>query len=214
MSTTTARIPPPPAFIGLGVLFAVCFWLLDSLIDSLFFTGETFFKNLLQPAGMELYLRLLVSFMLVLLGFVASKYAEMAERLNRYFESDMQRRLNHKKCYKVLFDHAPIAMIVLNADLRIVSWNRKAEELFGWRLSEVAGMKVFEAVLPVRSEFRGTPIENIFKRHGKMTAHNLSRDGYNTLWEWTLAPVLDGADNLIHVTLAGTAPGEVDRNFA
>lgn len=197
----------PNRFIWLGALFAVLFWLLDSLIDSIFFAGGPYFENLL-PAGMELYMRLLASFMIILLGFIVSKYVETSNRLNRYLEQGMLDRLDQKKCYRVCFENAPIPMITLDANLRIVNWNREAENLFGWRLVEVAGMKIFEAVLPVQGDSGYASIDDYFKRHGKMIAHNLLSNGRSNLYKWEHAPVLDDAGKLIHIVLMGSTLGE------
>lgn len=62
---------PPEHFIRLGIIFSLAFWLIDSLIDSLFFTGKSYFESL-QPTGMELYMRLVVSFLFIAFGFMVS----------------------------------------------------------------------------------------------------------------------------------------------
>jgi PAS domain S-box-containing protein len=47
-----------------------------------------------------------------------------------------------------VFDTALDAIVVINAEGRITSWNRQAEEVFGWPRSEVAGQLLAEVIIP------------------------------------------------------------------
>lgn len=50
--------------IYLGFLFSVAFWFIDSWIDCTYFGHETYAQSM-QPTGIELYMRLLVSFQII-----------------------------------------------------------------------------------------------------------------------------------------------------
>jgi diguanylate cyclase (GGDEF)-like protein/PAS domain S-box-containing protein len=62
----------PRQVLWLGVSFGIAFWFVDSWIDTTFFTGEPILKSL-QPNGITLYMRLLVVFLMMLLGYLASR---------------------------------------------------------------------------------------------------------------------------------------------
>ncbi|HUF36027.1 MAG TPA: PAS domain-containing protein [Gemmatimonadales bacterium] len=47
------------------------------------------------------------------------------------------RRVSHE--LSILFDAAPLAICRIDSDGRVHSWNRAAEQLFGWRADEVTG---------------------------------------------------------------------------
>lgn len=49
-----------------------------------------------------------------------------------------------------LFNAAPEAIIVIDQDGIIVRWNRKSEELFGWKEKEVLGKPVHEIIMPAK----------------------------------------------------------------
>lgn len=87
----------PNHFIWLGIFFSITFWLIDSCIDSIFFTHEPFAQNM-QPTGMELYMRMLVSFQIIIFGYFGSRLAqrrveavhlEIAAQLHRIIESSL-----------------------------------------------------------------------------------------------------------------------------
>lgn len=195
---------PPGHFIRLGIVFSLAFWLLDSLIDSLFFTGETYFESL-QPTGMELYMRLVASFLFIAFGFMASRYVDANNRLSEYLESS---GLDEQKRYRILYDFAPVAIIVLDAGLRIVDWNREAEKMFGWNRSDVIGTKIYEIVLPIEVETRRNSIDDLFRRKGNLTSLSLSKDGSNIRLDWHHSPIANNMGKLTHVMLMSAVVNE------
>lgn len=50
--------------------------------------------------------------------------------------------------YRGLFDNAGDAVITLDLDDRITSWNKSAERIFGWKSEEVVGKKLTEFTIP------------------------------------------------------------------
>lgn len=42
---------------------------------------------------------------------------------------------------RAVFDASPLAIVALDADVRVTLWNPAAERLFGWRASEAVGRK-------------------------------------------------------------------------
>lgn len=195
---------PPEHFVWLGIIFSLAFWLIDSLIDSLFFTGESYFESL-QPSGMELYMRLVISFLFIAFGFVVSRYVGSNNRLSEYLEAS---GLDEQKRYRILHEFMPVAVIVLDARLRIVDWNREAEKMFGWNRSDVIGMRVYEIVLPTEIETRRRSIDDLFRGRGNLTGLCLSKDGHHVLLDWHCSPIANNAGKLTNVMLIGAAPGK------
>jgi len=195
---------PPGHFLRLGVIFSLAFWLLDSLIDSLFFTGESYFASL-QPSGMELYMRLVVSFLFIAFGFVVSKYVDANNRLSEYLELS---RLNELKRYRILHEFAPITIIVLDARLRIVDWNREAEKVLGWCRSDVIGARIYEIMLPIEVETGKRSIDDLFGSGGNLIGLGMPKNGHNVLMDWHHSPITDSAGKLTHVMLMGTVANQ------
>ena len=51
---------------------------------------------------------------------------------------------------QTIFKAAPDAVIVIDDTGKIVKWNPKAEELFGWKASEVIGEPLVKRIIPIR----------------------------------------------------------------
>lgn len=191
---------PPEHFIRLGIIFSLAFWLIDSLIDSLFFTGKSYFESL-QPTGMELYMRLVVSFLFIAFGFMVSRYVDANNRLSEYLESS---GLDEQKRYRVLYEFAPVAIIVLDARLRIVDWNREAEKMLGWCRSDVIGARIYEIMLPIEVETGKRSIDDLFGSGGNLIGLGMPKNGHNILLDWHHSPITNSAGKLTHVMLMGT----------
>jgi PAS domain S-box-containing protein len=68
-------------------------------------------------------------------------------------EHAAKRRLDEAGLKEIIeiFEHAVDAVFMLDADLRICSWNPRATELFGWPMEAVKGRLVHDAILPERN---------------------------------------------------------------
>jgi PAS domain S-box-containing protein len=49
---------------------------------------------------------------------------------------------------QTIFNEAPDALIVINDEQKIIRWNPKAEEIFGWTLAEVLGEPMGDLIIP------------------------------------------------------------------
>lgn len=82
----------PIIFPVIGILLGVIFWLLDAIVDNLFFddVGQPFVNSLLFPDAMDLWMRLLVIALLVAFSFYARRILnaqiKTTEELNTYKE--------------------------------------------------------------------------------------------------------------------------------
>jgi len=190
---------PPSSFVWLGVIFAAVFWFLDSWIDILFFTDASYVESFI-PNGMELYMRLFVSFLLIVFGLIVSRYVAENNRLSEYLEAIGK---DEQKRYRALFDFAPIAVIILDADFRIIKWNNEADKIFGWNQSDVIGMTIFEIMQPVDVRTKTGSIEDVLTGNGDLVGRNITQDGENPLWNWHYSPIMDDAGQMAHMMFMG-----------
>ncbi len=51
--------------------------------------------------------------------------------------------------FRALYNTAPLAFILWNREGSITEWNRRAEQMFGWRSEEVIGKRVHRLLLPI-----------------------------------------------------------------
>ncbi len=83
----------PTRLVWLGIGFALTFWLVDSWVDMIFFTSESF-ANSLRPTGMELYMRLMVAFQICIFGYLVSRVLSSKNRyISRIAASEERLRL-------------------------------------------------------------------------------------------------------------------------
>ncbi len=49
--------------------------------------------------------------------------------------------------YHMLYEAAPVALVLWNSSGQVIEWNRRAEALFGWTLEEVIGRRIAEQMI-------------------------------------------------------------------
>ena len=86
-------------------------------------------------------------------------------------------------------ENTPLAVVELDAELRVKRWSQQASEIFGWRFEEVRGREVSEldlihpdSVDHVREHTRGL-VEGR-ERRNRVLCRNLTRDGRAIWCEW------------------------------
>ncbi|MGF7033455.1 PAS domain S-box-containing protein [Paenibacillus mucilaginosus] len=111
------------------------------------------------------------------------------------------RDLEHR--YRALTEHALDAVIVMNADGRIIEWNQRAEIEFGWLEKEAVGEELAELIIPPSyreqhkrglARFTSTGEGRILNKRLELTA--LHRNGYEFPIELTVTPVKWGKSHL------------------
>jgi len=114
-------------------------------------------------------------------GFVGN-FRDITDRIR------LQEKLREsEEKYRSIFNFAPVAIIVWDEEIRVVDWNKKAEEIFGWKKEEVLGKSFLEFLIP-RSEMGqlNVLIEEITE--GKIFTHsiihNRTKDGKTIACEW------------------------------
>ncbi|MCF6291078.1 MAG: PAS domain S-box protein [Desulfobacterales bacterium] len=89
--------------------------------------------------------------------------------------------------YRDLYEIAPLAFVLWDRQCRITDWNRRAEEMFGWRREEVLGKNFFELLVPEEERGRVEDvIDSLLARElpGRGTRRNLTKQGKLLLCEW------------------------------
>jgi diguanylate cyclase (GGDEF)-like protein/PAS domain S-box-containing protein len=122
-------------------------------------------------------------------------------RLNRRLALSEER-------YRIVYQKAPSAFVLWDADFRVTGWNRASEEIFGWSASEVMGRNFFDFMVPPeeRDSVRRIADQVMASRDGDgLSSHwNLTRDGRRILCEWRNAPLHDGSGAVIGAVAIAT----------
>ncbi len=71
------------------------------------------------------------------IGTLASAFNQMATELGASEEQ-----------IETIFKSAPDAIIVIDCHGRVIRWNPKAEQMFGWKMDEVIGKHLHETIIP------------------------------------------------------------------
>lgn len=70
--------------------------------------------------------------------------------LSEELESHVQQIKDSEEHIQTLFRVAPEAVIVIDEEGKITSWNPRAETIFGWTANEVIGKYLYEIIIPER----------------------------------------------------------------
>jgi PAS domain S-box-containing protein len=117
--------------------------------------------------------------------------------------SEEKLRHSAEEKYRRLFDNANDAVVTIDMDGRVTSWNKSAEKLFGWTVGEITGKRLIEVI--------STP-ETVAEKE-KMICELLSDTitGMETVWirkdstkinlSVTVSPLLDVNRNFVERSL-------------
>jgi PAS domain S-box-containing protein len=103
-----------------------------------------------------------------------------------------------------ILDGLPRAVIVTKPDGRIVLWNRRATELYGWTVEEVVGRDVLEVLVPAPDQTRATEIRDSVRAgeawEGDFTV--VRKDGARVRVWVSDRPILDGDGAVVALVAA------------
>ena len=101
---------------------------------------------------------------------------------------------------RAVLDSALSAVVVMNADGRIIDWNSRAASMFGWTSAEALGRSLAETIIPPRhrddhihgiKNFLASGQAPVFQRLLELSA--LRRDGSEFPVELSISPLQSGA---------------------
>lgn len=102
-------------------------------------------------------------------------------------------RLDRRR-FDTLFRHAPLALIVVDQQQRIVKWNHQAQHIFQWHEQEVLGKNVIDLLISRDSKHKIQQIlASVTEQQTTVRSENwnLRKDGREVLCEWLNAPYFD-----------------------
>ncbi len=123
----------------------------------------------------------------LLVGLLGGGIGLHIARLNRRLRASEMR-------YRAVYDSAPLAFVVWDAERRIIDWNRQAERIFGWRREEVLGRDFVAVMVPEteRAQVLAMSARLLAGEPEEMGRNrNLTRDGQLLVCEWMNAAVSD-----------------------
>ncbi len=124
-------------------------------------------------------------------GAVALRAARLRETVR-----ESQQRLS------LLVQQSPLAVIELNTDLQVISWNPAAERIFGYAVEEslgrrAAGLVEPEEARPLLEQFWQAVLAQ--KSGAHHTRDNLTKDGRRITCEWFYAPLIGAEGQVIGI---------------
>ncbi len=102
--------------------------------------------------------------------------------------------------YRNLFDNAGDAIITIDLDARVTSWNQSAERIFGWIAGESIGRKLDELIVPgeMQSEFKKNVQDCIAgKNITGISIVRQRRDGTRINAELTISAIISAEGKII-----------------
>ncbi len=112
--------------IGLSLLFGLLVWIMDSIVDTLFFYDETFLKMLIMAVPpYELYARLTAMASFLIFGLVIKRTIDKREKIERSLVESEQR-------YRSLFENMPIGLYRTNPEGQILDTNQALVDMLGY----------------------------------------------------------------------------------
>jgi PAS domain S-box-containing protein len=142
--------------ISISILFGLSAWLIDTIIDYLFFfKGGGFFDVLFLEIPAEKYLiRLLLVVLFVLFGLIVVKYLKPLEEIEDEFEKV---KTQNKEFLNLTSD----IFIALDREGAVVTISDKGAEILGYNKDEIIGANWFDKFIPPRLQYE---IRSIYER--------------------------------------------------
>ena len=189
----------PYTILDLWVMVVLCAWLFDLALSSLLNAARF---DLGYYAG-RLYGLLAASFVLgVLLADnvgLQSKLTRLLQQQHRQSQNERAHFIARERLLSAVVESSNYAIITLTLHGKITSWNRAAEQLFGYDGSEALGSDIG---LIVPTERRGE-VDRLLERIGrgeKIEHHETMRrhkDGHELDVSLSVSPVLDARGTVI-----------------
>jgi len=114
--------------------------------------------------------------------------------------SDEKRIYRNQKRCEAVFEQAPLAFIVSDRCNKIIDWNKRAEEIFGWSKKEILD-KNLNTVIPENDYAESTELrERIFEGYDvNSISKNIDKYGNKLYCEWNTALIKDQENNILEI---------------
>jgi diguanylate cyclase (GGDEF)-like protein/PAS domain S-box-containing protein len=139
----------------------------------------------------------------LLAGGVAFYILRINRRLSREIAQRKKTELSlraSEQHYQIIYESAPLALIVFDRENRVVDWNNAAEAIFGWPRLDMLGQTLERIVSEPDRNYVLKVMEQAWAG-GVVTGsnHNLTREGRTILCRWSNVAQKDGNGNTIGV---------------
>jgi PAS domain S-box-containing protein len=134
---------------------------------------------------------IITGFFFIYLGLYKSSVEQPYEKL-----AIAEEKLRHaaEEKYRSLFDSAHDAIVTVDLEQRVTSWNASAEKIFGWMERDVKGKKISEFMIPEKGYEKYRSIINKVTEGGIVSGIDvicLCKDGKKANISLTVSPMLD-----------------------
>lgn len=117
--------------------------------------------------------------------------------------SEEKLRLSAQEKYRRLFDNANDAVVTIDTDGRVTSWNKSAQKLFGWTQEEITGKRFIEAIATPETVNEKEkiicelPLDTVTVKETSC----IRRDGIKIDISVTISPMMDAKLNVVERSL-------------
>ncbi|TAN44798.1 MAG: diguanylate cyclase [Nitrospirae bacterium] len=186
-----------------GAALGLCFWILDSVLDSVFFSGRPFADELLRPENMCVWMRIFVWVSFIAFGIITGTVVSRTRR------SDKERR-SAANFAATVFNSMHDAISLINAaDHRIVDVNEAFLKELGVKREDVLGKTCYEVTqekgTPCMPPDKPCPLHDAVSC-GKYTVYehvHYKADGEKAFFDVSVQPVKNGngsINQVIHIS--------------
>ncbi|MDK2825205.1 PAS domain S-box-containing protein [Methanolobus vulcani] len=132
--------------IVFSFLFGILSWLIDALLDYVFFSERSFADSLIFGLSThEMYMRLSMFFIILLFGSIISFFVHQMQEMNSAIVNEKNK--SHK-----IMNILPTIILFLDTEMNVSCVNRKILELTGYEEVRISGNKWINLLFP--EEFR------------------------------------------------------------
>jgi diguanylate cyclase (GGDEF)-like protein/PAS domain S-box-containing protein len=187
------RIWKKSRIITLGVVLSVCYWFVESIVDSYVFSTGTVMEQVFSPKPNELWMRGVITFLILAFSAYANSLVVKHRGLEEVCrESDKTRQ--------ALLNAAGDGAMLLSTDGTIDALNEKAAEALGTEPDQIIGKNVFD-LLPPDISSRRRESGRIVTETGRPFQFEDERDG--RWYHVTIYPVTDDESAVVQWAVFG-----------
>jgi PAS domain S-box-containing protein len=123
-------------FLFLSLLFSACFWLLDAYIDLLLNHAESFHESLFHNPD-EIFFRLVVSILFLIMGLISAKLFMKQERAEEKRVEAVKQAYNESRKFEEVLESLGVGVVIQDLDYTVVYENSVQQENTGDNMGEL-----------------------------------------------------------------------------
>lgn len=135
-----SRIIKSQNIIFVGLILGTTFWVLESLLHTLFFEKRPFIYEFLFPGINELWMRALLVFVLIVFSAYARRLIVRLKRKEKALRES-------EKLNRDTIKYLPLHVGVTDLDGKYLVWNDNSTRIFGYQSEEVVGKMTIDDII-------------------------------------------------------------------